>query len=81
MNVSDMYQAFQKLQNGQCLGIVPGTYVACGEGGNFCSALCQIRNLLNEEIVSWDHIDSGNQALSGFKEKIQNILDHRENDD
>lgn len=24
-----------------CCGVIPGTFIACGEGGNFCSERCE----------------------------------------
>lgn len=36
--------------------------------------LAQINKLLNQEINEWDHIDSGFQALSSFKEKMLDLV-------
>jgi hypothetical protein len=30
-------------RDGACLGVVPLTFVTCGEGGNHCSAVCALR--------------------------------------
>lgn len=88
-NLNDYCQQNQKvvsdLRNGKCLNIIPNTFIICGEAlnpidpesqFNFCSALCQIKHLLNREIKDWEHIDSGFQALSAFKEKMMEILKH-----
>lgn len=34
------------LREGKCLEVIPGTFVICGEGGNFCSEACLLRHKL-----------------------------------
>jgi len=36
--------ALEALLDG-CTGVIPGTFIACGEGGNYCSATCRERCL------------------------------------
>jgi hypothetical protein len=51
---SDAYQV-EKLQaelaaarDGKCSGVIPSTFIACGEDGNYCSEACRLRALLLE---------------------------------
>lgn len=30
----------------ECKGVIPDTFIACGEGGNFCSDICREASLL-----------------------------------
>lgn len=27
--------------NDSCIGVIPGTFIMCGEGGEFCSETCE----------------------------------------
>lgn len=31
-------------QDLNCLDVIPGTFIMCGEGGNYCSSTCRKRN-------------------------------------
>jgi len=31
----------RRMQPEECSGVIPGTFIACGEGGNYCSAECE----------------------------------------
>ena len=35
------YQNWKDNKNLKCQEVIPGTFVACGEGGNYCSQACQ----------------------------------------
>lgn len=37
-----------------CHGVIPGTFIACGEGENYCSDECLLRALLHEARVYVD---------------------------
>lgn len=39
-----------ELRDGKCLGVIPDTFVACGEGGNWCSELCHRR-----AVAEWEY--------------------------
>ncbi len=41
-DVLELCDAFEKLRDGTCLEIIPGTVIICGEGGNFCSQMCSL---------------------------------------
>jgi hypothetical protein len=32
---------FSEKDGGECALVIPGTFVACGEGGNYCSERCR----------------------------------------
>lgn len=34
---------------GKCATIIPGSFIACGEGGNYCSEVCHARAILSAE--------------------------------
>jgi hypothetical protein len=36
----------QNLRDGKCSGVIPGSFIACGEGGNYCSDPCRLRAAL-----------------------------------
>ena len=44
--LSAQLASMTKQANGECLGVIPGTFVACGEGGNYCSVACHLRGQL-----------------------------------
>ena len=33
---------FSRLGEFKCKGVIPDTFIACSEGGNYCSTLCQL---------------------------------------
>lgn len=33
-------------RSGKCLDVIPGTFIACGDGGNYCSEACRLRAAL-----------------------------------
>jgi hypothetical protein len=35
-------------KHGTCLQVIPGTFIACGEGKNFCTRACWLESLLRE---------------------------------
>lgn len=43
----------------ECLGVVPGTYIICGEGGNHCSEACLQERLRREKKKDWFADDCG----------------------
>lgn len=38
------------LRAGHCLAVIPETFIACGEGGSYCSETCRLRTLLAEAV-------------------------------
>lgn len=38
------------LRAGHCLAVIPETFIACGEGGSYCSETCRLRTLLREAV-------------------------------
>jgi len=48
LEVLELCDAFEKLRDGICLEMIPGTFIMCGEGGNFCCQMCNLSKALGE---------------------------------
>lgn len=42
--LEELVVKFKEEQQETCQGVIPNTFIACGEGGNFCSNSCAIKN-------------------------------------
>lgn len=42
--LEELVVKFKEEQQETCQGVIPNTFIACGEGGNFCSNPCMIKN-------------------------------------
>ncbi len=39
----DDEELYDSVMHDECLGTIPNSFIMCGEGGNYCSAACEIR--------------------------------------
>lgn len=48
LRLTQAEKTIDSLREGKCLGVIPGTFIVCGEGDedfqNFCSELCLLKN-------------------------------------
>lgn len=42
-DVASLRAALDDLRAGRCLGVIPGTVIACSEAGAYCSEACFLR--------------------------------------
>ena len=71
------------LRAGKCLGMIPDTFTACGEGGNFCSELCQRMHLPNAtsdvrvvtDADTFDRILKEKDALAARVKELEALAD------
>lgn len=46
---------FKEEQQETCQGIIPNTFIACGEGGNYCQPSCQEQASINDKQLTENH--------------------------
>jgi hypothetical protein len=75
--VVDLLDSFELLRDGKCLQTIPGTFIACSEGSNFCSKMCQIKETLKIEARKFNNVSDPVNSLSlsiNFLKVIKELL-------